>query len=291
MFSGGVGSMEANMTQKLKPERGHQIVKIGGPVYRIGVGGGSASSVEVQGDNKEELDFNAVQRGDAEMEQKLNRVVRACLELGKRNPIISIHDQGAGGNGNVLKELVEPAGGIIYANRFELGDPTINILELWGAEYQENNALLVSKNDAPLLKAICKRERCPVNFVGEVTGTGRVVLATDETESVLPFNLELEHVLGKMPRKVFRLERRTPLLKQLKLPDVLSIYRALELVLRIPSVASKRYLTNKVDRCVTGLIAQQQCVGPLHTPLADVAVTAISYFGYVRNRQNHLSQC
>lgn len=218
------------------------------------------------------------------MEQKLNRVVRACLELGKKNPIISIHDQGAGGNGNVLKELVEPAGGIIYANRFELGDPTINILELWGAEYQENNALLVSKNDAALLNAICKRERCPVNFVGEVTGTGRVVLAADETASVLPFNLELEHVLGKMPRKIFKLERRTPLLKQLKLPDVLSIYQALKLVLRMPSVASKRYLTNKVDRCVTGLIAQQQCVGPLHTPLADVAVTAISYFGYVRQR-------
>lgn len=223
------------------------------------------------------------------MEQKLNRVVRACLELGKKNPIISIHDQGAGGNGNVLKELVEPAGGIIYANRFELGDPTINILELWGAEYQENNALLVSKTDAALLSAICKRERCPVNFVGEVTGTGRVVLATDETESILPFNLELEHVLGKMPQKIFKLERRTPLLKQLKLPDVLSIYQALKLVLRLPSVASKRYLTNKVDRCVTGLIAQQQCVGPLHTPLADVAVTAISYFGYVRH--SHFSFC
>lgn len=217
------------------------------------------------------------------MEQKLNRVVRACLELGKKNPIISIHDQGAGGNGNVLKELVEPAGGIIYANRFELGDPTINILELWGAEYQENNALLIAQEDVPLLKAICKRERCPVNFVGEVTGTGRVVLAVDETESILPFNLELEHVLGKMPRKVYKLEKRVPLLKQLKLPDALSIYRALELVLRMPSVASKRYLTNKVDRCVTGLIAQQQCVGPLHTPLADVAVTAISYFGYVRH--------
>lgn len=93
------------------------------------------------------------------MENKLNRVVRACLELGKKNPIISIHDQGAGGNGNVLKELVEPQGGIIYANRFELGDPTINVLELWGAEYQENNALLCKTEDLPVLKAICSRER------------------------------------------------------------------------------------------------------------------------------------
>lgn len=280
MFSGGIGSMEASMTQKLPPEVGHQIVKIGGPVYRIGVGGGSASSVEVQGDNKAELDFNAVQRGDAEMEQKLNRVVRACLELGKSNPIISIHDQGAGGNGNVLKELVEPAGGIIYANRFELGDPTINILELWGAEYQENDALLCTKENVQLLKEICKRERCPINVVGEVTGTGRVVLATDETKQVIPFDLDLELVLGKMPRKVFKLDRKTPLLKELKLPDAISIFSCLERVLKLPSVASKRYLTNKVDRCVTGLIAQQQCVGPLHTPLADVAVTAISHFGY-----------
>lgn len=131
------------------------------------------------------------------MEQKLNRVVRACLELGAKNPVVSIHDQGAGGNGNVLKELVEPVGGIIYATKFELGDPTINTLELWGAEYQENNALLCKKKDLELLVAICRRERCPINVVGEVTGTGRVVLALDETAKVTPFNLELEHVLGK----------------------------------------------------------------------------------------------
>ncbi|XP_018331646.2 phosphoribosylformylglycinamidine synthase [Agrilus planipennis] len=280
MFSGGVGSMEASMVDKLPPKKGQQIVKIGGPVYRIGVGGGSASSIEIQGDNKADLDFNAVQRGDAEMENKLNRVVRACLELGKRNPILSIHDQGAGGNGNVLKELVEPAGGIIYACKFELGDPTINALELWGAEYQENNAILINKEDEQLLRRICERERCPVNFVGEVTGDGKVVLSLDLEKTKIPFNLELEHVLGKMPRKVFRLERRQNIPHQLDLPEPLSIYKALEHVLRLPAVASKRYLTNKVDRCVTGLVAQQQCVGPLHTPLADVAVTAISHFGY-----------
>ncbi|KAK5644184.1 hypothetical protein RI129_008029 [Pyrocoelia pectoralis] len=280
MFSGGLGSMEADMIKKIPPKKGQQIVKIGGPVYRIGVGGGSASSIEVQGDNKAELDFNAVQRGDAEMENKLNRVVRACLELGGRNPITSIHDQGAGGNGNVLKELVEPAGGIIYASKFELGDPTINALELWGAEYQESNAILCNKEDVDLLIRICKRERCPVNFVGEVTGTGKVVLALDEDSKIQPFNLDLEHVLGKMPQKVFNLKREPILLKPLSLPQPLSIYQALDHVLRLPSVASKRYLTNKVDRCVTGLVAQQQCIGPLHTPLADVAVTAISHFGY-----------
>lgn len=273
--------MEANMTEKEKPEKGHQIVKIGGPVYRIGVGGGSASSVEVQGDNKEELDFNAVQRGDAEMENKLNRVVRACLELGRSNPILSIHDQGAGGNGNVLKELVEPAGGVIYANRFDLGDPTINALELWGAEYQESNALLCKKEDTNLLREICKRERCPINCVGEVTGNGRVVLTLDDEQKIIPFNLDLNHVLGKMPRKVFTSTRIAKKLPKLAFPNDISIYKSLELVLRLPAVSSKRYLTNKVDRCVTGLVAQQQCVGPLHTPLANVAVTAITHFGYV----------
>ena len=106
------------------------------------MGGGSASSVDVQGDENRDagLDFNAVQRGDAEMEQKLNRVIRACIELGDANPIRSIHDQGAGGNGNVLKEICEPAGGIIKVANFVIGDPTLSIMELWGAEYQENDA-------------------------------------------------------------------------------------------------------------------------------------------------------
>ncbi|KAF5279822.1 hypothetical protein FQA39_LY18225 [Lamprigera yunnana] len=281
MFSGGVGCIEADMISKLPAKKGQQIVKIGGPVYRIGVGGGSASSIGIQGDNKAELDFNAVQRGDAEMENKLNRVVRACLELGKKNPIISIHDQGAGGNGNVLKELLEPAGGVIYADKFELGDPTINALELWGAEYQESNALLCSKENVKLLQKICEREKCPVNFVGEVTGTGTVIFALDNDAKVLPFNLDLELVLGKIPRKIFKLNTQLHPLRPLSLPQPLSIYQALDHVLRLPTVGSKRYLTNKVDRCVTGLIAQQQCVGPLHTPLADVAVTAISHFSYV----------
>lgn len=233
------------------------------------------------------------------MEQKLNRVVRACLEMGDKNPIISIHDQGAGGNGNVLKELVEPAGGVIYFDRFELGDPTMNALELWGAEYQENNALLCSREDLDVLRDICRRERCPINVVGEVTGSGKVVFSMDENQTSVPFDLELDHVLGrfeiyiwyekiskalftgKMPRKVFKLTRKMSMLKSLEIPPSISIYRCLERVLRLPSVSSKRYLTSKVDRCVTGLIAQQQCVGPLHTPLADVAVTALSYFGYV----------
>ncbi|XP_076642903.1 phosphoribosylformylglycinamidine synthase isoform X1 [Halictus rubicundus] len=294
MFSGGLGTMDADMSEKIPPAKGMEVIKIGGPVYRIGVGGGSASSIEVQGDNKSDLDFGAVQRGDPEMEQKMNRVVRACTEMGQKNPILSIHDQGAGGNGNVLKELVEPAGAVIFTKKFELGDPSISTLELWGAEYQENDAILCKSEDADLLREIAAREKCPINFVGTVTGNGKIILSEEndcnvskylnknyKDEKRHPVDLDLELVLGKMPRKTFNLHREKTQLPPLSLPGGLTVQSALERVLRLPSVGSKRYLTSKVDRCVTGLVAQQQCVGPLHTPLADVAVTAISYFSMV----------
>lgn len=283
MFSGGIGSIDSDQIAKDKPEKGMLVVKIGGPVYRIGVGGGAASSVTVQGDQEAELDFGAVQRGDAEMEQKLHRLVRACVERGAaKNPIRSIHDQGAGGNGNVLKEIVEPAGAVIWTKNFQLGDPTITTMELWGAEYQESDAILVRPEDKDVLLRIAARERCPVCIVGEVTGDGRVVLKEDNTPGKRdPVDLDLESVLGDMPRKVFKLNTETPILKPLSLPAGLQVTEALQRVLRLPSVASKRFLTNKVDRCVTGLVAQQQCVGPLHTPLADVAVVSLSYFDKV----------
>lgn len=278
-----IGSIDDKQIKKLEPEKGMLVVKIGGPVYRIGVGGGAASSVHVQGDQKEELDFGAVQRGDPEMEQKLNRLIRACIECGERNVICSIHDQGAGGNGNVLKEIVDPAGAVIYAEEFQLGDPTITTLELWVAEYQESNAILVREKDKGILQKIGNRENCPVSFVGEITNDGKIILVEDKKTKANknPVDLELSHVLGKMPRKIFDLQRQPPILKPLTLPNDLSLLLAIDRVLRLPSVASKRYLTNKVDRSVTGLIAQQQCVGPLHTPLADVAVIALSYFDCV----------
>uniref|UniRef100_A0A8C5LIX6 Phosphoribosylformylglycinamidine synthase n=1 Tax=Jaculus jaculus TaxID=51337 RepID=A0A8C5LIX6_JACJA len=287
MFSGGIGSMEAKHVGKEPPEPGMEVVKVGGPVYRIGVGGGAASSVQVQGDNTSDLDFGAVQRGDPEMEQKMNRVIRACVEAPEGNPICSLHDQGAGGNGNVLKELSDPAGAIIYTSRFQLGDPTLNALEIWGAEYQESNALLLRPPHRDFLSRVSARERCPACFVGTITGDKKIVLVDDRECAVgenglgdvppTPVDLELDWVLGKMPQKEFFLQRDPPVLKPLALPPGLSVRQALERVLRLPAVASKRYLTNKVDRSVSGLVAQQQCVGPLQTPLADVAVVALSH--------------
>uniref|UniRef100_G1RFX3 phosphoribosylformylglycinamidine synthase n=1 Tax=Nomascus leucogenys TaxID=61853 RepID=G1RFX3_NOMLE len=288
-INGGIGSMEADHISKEAPEPGMEVVKVGGPVYRIGVGGGAASSVQVQGDNTSDLDFGAVQRGDPEMEQKMNRVIRACVEAPKGNPICSLHDQGAGGNGEERswnKRLGLP--GILPGL---LGDPTLNALEIWGAEYQESNALLLRSPDRDFLTRVSARERCPACFVGTITGDRRIVLVDDRecpvrrnsqgdappTPPPTPVDLELEWVLGKMPRKEFFLQRKPPVLQPLALPPGLSVRQALERVLRLPAVASKRYLTNKVDRSVGGLVAQQQCVGPLQTPLADVAVVALSH--------------
>lgn len=289
MFSGGVGTLDDTMLKKLPPHSGAQVVKVGGPVYRIGVGGGAASSVQVQGDNEAMRDLGAVQRGDAEMEQKMNRVIRGCLEM-RNNPILAIHDQGAGGNANVLKELMEGAGGVIFTESFSVGDPTLSTLEVWGAEYQESNALLTDFHHLTSLKMLAAREKCPLDIVGFITDDHKVRLVEgkldpsilekigDHRESQYPVDLPLDTVLGKMPRKEFHWTRSAVKAVPLKLPDTLKVQEALERVLKLPSVGSKRYLTNKVDRSVTGLVARQQCVGPLHTPLADVAVTAASYF-------------
>jgi len=277
MFTGGVGQIDDNHIEKKDSQKGMFVVKIGGPAYRIGIGGGAASSM-IQGENIAELDFSAVQRGDAEMEQKVNRVIRACVEMVDRNPIISIHDQGAGGNSNVIKEIIYPTGATISVRNILVGDNTLSVLEIWGAEYQENNALLIKSEKAEVFLDLCKREKVPCSIIGVITGDGYIVLYDAEDNST-PVNLELSKVLGKMPQKTFRMERLEPTLEPLRLPEDITVKDALEKVLRIVSVGSKRFLTNKVDRSVTGLIAQQQCVGPLQLTLSNVAVISQSHFG------------
>ncbi|KAG7269514.1 hypothetical protein CRUP_014756 [Coryphaenoides rupestris] len=179
--------------------------------------------------------LNSIQRGDAEMEQKMNRALRACLERREGNPICSLHDQGAGGNGTLTltltPTLTNPMSRMsALTHRFEKkkGDPTLSVLELWGAEYQESNALLLRPEDRPFLEDVCRREKCPVDFVGNITGDGK-----------------LDWVLGKMPQKEFVMERVAPTLRPLVLPPGLTVPGALDRVLRLPCVASKRYLTNK----------------------------------------------
>ncbi|MFZ4648429.1 MAG: phosphoribosylformylglycinamidine synthase [Patescibacteria group bacterium] len=276
MFTGGIGQIDDRHLIKQEAEKGMQIISIGGPGYRIGFGGGSASSL-MQGENKIELDFNAVQRGDPEMEQKMNRVVRACVEMGDENPIISIHDQGAGGPANVLKELVEHAGGVIDIRKINIGDSSMSILEIWVCEYQERNGLLIRPERLEEFLLICQREKVACEVLGEVTGDGHFTVF-DSRDGSTPINLELKEVLGGMPQKTFYSSRLPLELKPLHLPSKLAIGIALEHVLRLPSIGSKSYLINKVDRSVTGLIAQQQGCGPLHLPVADVSVVAQSHF-------------
>lgn len=277
MFTGGVGQMDARHTEKSEPMPGMLVIKLGGPAYRIGMGGGAASSM-LQGENIEELDFNAVQRGDAEMEQKVNRVIRACIEMAGDNPIISIHDQGAGGNCNVLKELVAPAGAKIEIRDILLGDETLSVLEIWGAEYQENNALLIKPGSSEIFKSLCEREKVPYSIVGIITGDGRIIVH-DNIDDTTPVALDLSKVLAEMPRKTFNIDRVKPSLRPLDLPKDLKVSEALRRVLRLLSVGSKRFLTNKVDRSVTGLIASQQCLGGPHLTVGDVSVIAQTHFG------------
>ncbi|KAG9455071.1 hypothetical protein H6P81_007975 [Aristolochia fimbriata] len=286
MFSGGIGQIDHAHIIKGEPEIGMLVVKIGGPAYRIGMGGGAASSM-VSGQNDAELDFNAVQRGDAEMAQKLYRVVRTCVELGEANPIISIHDQGAGGNCNVVKEIIHPKGAKIDIRKIVVGDHTMSVLEIWGAEYQEQDAILVKPESHRLLTSICKRERVSMAVIGSISGDGRIVLVDsrdieDRQSGGLPppspaVDLELEKVLGDMPQKSFEFKRTVQDQEPLDIAPCVTIFDCLKRVLRLPSVCSKRFLTTKVDRCVTGLVAQQQTVGPLQLPLSDVAVIAQTY--------------
>jgi phosphoribosylformylglycinamidine synthase len=276
MFSAGVGQLDGLHTTKGAPEKGMLVVKVGGPAYRIGIGGGAASS-RVQSSEHAELDFDAVQRGDAEMENRLCRLMKACCDLGDKNPIISVHDQGAGGNGNVLKEIVEPAGAEYDIRKVLVGDKTMSVLEIWGAEYQENNALLIKPEDQELFESIARRENCPIRILGAVTGDGKVVVKDSEDGST-PVDLPLELVLGKMPQKTFVDNSIKLELQPLSLPENTTVMNVVDRVLRLISVGSKRFLVHKVDRSVTGLIAQQQCVGPLQLPLANVGVVAHTHF-------------
>ena len=269
--------MMGDIPKKSSAEKGMIIVQVGGPAYRVGFGGGAASSM-LQGENESSLDFNAVQRGDAEMEQKMNRVIRACNEMGDKSLIDVIHDQGAGGPANVLKELVEKSGGRVEVRNIRVGDPTMSVLEIYVAEYQERCGFLIRPENIEKFKAICVREKVNCEVLGEVTGDLRFVLH-DANDDTTPVDIDLPVLLGEIPQKTFT-DTRTPVsAKSLKLPAALTVATALHDVLRLVSVGSKRFLTNKVDRAVTGLIARQQCCGPLQLTVSNVAVVAQSHFG------------
>jgi phosphoribosylformylglycinamidine synthase len=277
MFTAGVGQLDRRHTDKATEEKGMIIVQVGGPAYRVGFGGGAASSM-LQGENESSLDFNAVQRGDAEMEQKMNRVIRACNEMGDKTLIDVIHDQGAGGPANVLKELVEKSGGWVQIRNIRVGDPTMSVLEIYVAEYQERTGFLIRPENIERFRAICTREKVGCEVLGEVTGDLRFVVH-DSNDDTTPVDIDLPVLLGEIPQKTFEDHRRPLGGKPLEISPDVTVMSALHDVLRLVSVGSKRFLTNKVDRAVTGLIAQQQCCGPLQLTVGNVAVVAQSHFG------------
>jgi len=276
LLAGGLGQMQHKHSKKGHAEKDYLIVQIGGPAYRVGFGGGAASSLH-QGENDSELDFNAVQRDDAEMENKVWRVVRACNAMGQNTPIVSIHDQGAGGPGNVLKELVEEAGGRVDLAKINSGDPTLSQVETWVCEYQERIGVLIPLDRIDEFKSICEREKCPCEVLGEVTGDGRFVVVDSRDEST-PVDFNLKSILADFPQAIYE-DYSTHLgIRPVTIPSDLTIVDALKDVFKLLSVGSKEYLVHKVDRHVGGLIAQQQCVGPLQIPLSNVAVSALSHF-------------
>ncbi|MFA6993728.1 MAG: phosphoribosylformylglycinamidine synthase [Patescibacteria group bacterium] len=276
MYTFGAGFLPAEQKDKEPPQKGMIVVQIGGPAYRIGVGGGAASS-QGQGDQSAQLDFNAVQRGDAQMAQRGWRVIRACVEMGERNPIASIHDQGAGGPANVLTELVTPAGARLHLSRINLGDPTLSELEVWSAEYQERHGLLIWPDRLAEFIFLCAREGAPCEVLGEITGDGRITVVGLDGEST-PVDLPLANILENLPRKTFKDRTVAWPLESLRLPPNLTVSEAVQMVWQLLAVGSKGAQVNHVDRSVTGLIIQQQCVGVHQVAVADCAIAAQDMF-------------
>ncbi|MFH1354277.1 MAG: phosphoribosylformylglycinamidine synthase [bacterium] len=275
MYSVGAGLVAGEHLESYPPGKGMIMLQIGGLAYRIGVGGGSASSMTA-GANTEELDFASVQRGDARMENVMDRVLRACIAMGSANPILSAGDLGAGGSGNLLTELAYPAGARVELRYLPSGDSSLSPGELWMCEAQERNGILIGPDQLPFLQQIADREGVLCVKVGSITGDGWMRVH-DSQDGTYPFALPLEDVLGESSRKIWHLDRPTAQPEPLVLPDSLTVKNVLDRVLRLPAVGSKRFLTTKVDRSVAGLVVQQQCVGPNHVTLCGYAVKARSH--------------
>lgn len=283
MIAGGLGSISDSQTHKLQFPAGTLLIQLGGPGMRIGMGGGAASSMAA-GANAAELDFDSVQRGNPEIERRAQEVINHCWALGESNPILAIHDVGAGGISNAFPELVDGAG---LGARFDLSQVPLEESglapkEIWCNESQERYVMAVSPKALPIFRAMCERERCPFAVVGVTTAEKQLVLdnpASTGTADDTPIDMPMEVLLGKPPkmhRDVKRVERTLP---ALQLTDVALEKVAFD-VLRHPTVASKRFLITIGDRTVGGLNHRDPMVGPWQVPVADCAVTLADFRGF-----------
>lgn len=275
MLAGGIGYGKAEQAQKHEPKTGDKIVILGGENYRIGMGGAAVSSADT-GAFGSGIELNAIQRSNPEMQKRAANAIRGLVESDE-NPIISIHDHGAGGHLNCLSELVEATGGKIDLDKLPVGDPTLSAKEIIGNESQERMGLVIGQENIDFLKRIADRERSPMYEVGDVTGDHHFSFESKST-GAKPMAFDLADMFGSSPKMIMNDVTVTR-----KYNDVTyssnELEHYLEQVLQLEAVACKDWLTNKVDRCVGGKVAKQQCAGPLQLPLNNVGVMALDYNG------------
>ena len=274
MLSGGIGYANKEHAHKDedKIEKGQRIILLGGDNYRIGMGGGSVASLDV-GDAMSSVELNAVQRANPEMQKRVFNVIRALSEM-INTPVVSIHDHGAGGHFNSFLELVAGLGGHIDMSKLPVGDKTLSDKEIIGNESQERMVLLADERDVPLIMKIAAREQCRAYDVGHITGDMRFVF--ERPDGVRPIDMEVKDLLGNPPKTVISDNRVKRKFAPVKYDDE-KFADYVQNVLRLHGVGSKDWLTNKVDRSVTGKVAQQQCVGPLQLPLSDYGMMKMDY--------------
>ncbi|MCC8089693.1 MAG: phosphoribosylformylglycinamidine synthase [Rikenellaceae bacterium] len=275
MLAGGIGYGKKQDSLKDEPAKGDKVVLLGGDNYRIGMGGGAVSSVAT-GEYDNAIELNAVQRSNPEMQKRAYNAIRALSEE-DRNPVISIHDHGAGGHLNCLSELVETTGGRIDIDQLPVGDPTLSAKEIVGNESQERMGLVMKEEDIEHLRKIAERERAPMYVIGEATGDMQFTFVNNKTGEK-PIDWKLEYMFGKAPRTV--LDDKT-VEENYKVPEYSEekISQYIEELLQLEGVACKDWLTNKVDRSVTGRIAMQQCTGSIQVPLNNCGIVALDYQG------------
>ncbi len=274
MLAGGMGNIRHDQVLKKEVPSKVLVVQIGGPAMRIGLGGGAASSM-TSGTNEAKLDFDSVQRGNAEMQRRAQGVIDACVALGANNPILSLHDIGAGGLSNGCPELVEATGATFELRKVHNEELSMSPMEIWCCEAQERYVLAIRAEDKLLFESFCERERCPVAFIGETRDDGRMILE-DAHFGDHPIDMDISTLLGKPPRMVRDVEHISLPTEPLKLDDV-TPSAALQRVLRFPAVANKTFLVTITDRTITGMVHRDQMCGPYQLPVADHAVTVTGY--------------
>jgi phosphoribosylformylglycinamidine synthase len=275
MQAGGIGYGKLDQALKKTPTPGDKIVILGGENYRIGMGGAAVSSADT-GAFGSGIELNAIQRSNPEMQKRTANAIRGLVE-GDHNPIVSIHDHGAGGHLNCLSELVEDTGGLIDLDKLPVGDPTLSAKEIIGNESQERMGLIIGEKDMAILQRIADRERAPMYEVGEVTNDHRFTFESKST-GAKPMDYALEDFFGSAPKTILRDVTLLPNYSELEYTTA-AIPNYLNQLLQLEAVGCKDWLTNKVDRCVGGKVAKQQCVGPLQLPLNNVGVMALDFKG------------